>query len=215
MDKITEIIYFLKKVWQEKDSPLKRYKDYKGETPFQILVSTILSLRTKDEITYPVANRLFKVLKNPEDFAAIPIKKLEELIYPVGFYKTKARNIKEISSILIKKYGGRVPDDIEELMKLPGVGRKTANLVLSVGFGKDAICVDTHVHRISNRLGLVDTKNPEETEFMLMEILPKKYWQEINYLMVSFGQTICKPIKPQCDECELRKFCKYYLLQRF
>ncbi|MGC8766654.1 MAG: endonuclease III domain-containing protein [Brevinematia bacterium] len=210
MDKIERVINFLKKVWYERNSPLKKYINYKGKDPFQILISTILSLRTKDELTYPIANNLFKKISDVKDFAEISIEELEKLIYPVGFYKTKAKNIKNISKIIIEKYNGQVPNSLEELLKLPGVGRKTANLVLSVGFGKDAICVDTHVHRISNRLGLVSTKSPEETEFKLMEILPRKYWREINYLMVGFGQTICKPLKPLCKECELKEICKYY-----
>lgn len=207
---IDEIINFLRKVWDKEDFPLKRYKEYKGNTPFQILISTILSLRTKDEITYPTAYKLFQIAGEPKDFLRLSLEEIEKLIYPVGFYRNKAKVIKEISRIIIENYNGCVPDDINELLKLPGVGRKTANLVLSVAFGKDVICVDTHVHRISNRIGLVKTKTPEETEFALMEVFPKKYWKEINHLMVGFGQSICKPQKPSCNVCEIKYQCNYF-----
>lgn len=207
---LEKIFSFLEKVWELENSPLKTHINRRGNTPFQILISTILSLRTKDEITYPTAEKLFNKLKTPEDFVNTSIEEIEKDIYPVGFYKTKAQNIKKISEIIIKKYNGNVPSTIEELLELPGVGRKTANLVLSEAYGKDAIAVDTHVHRISNRLGIVETKTPEETEFELMKVLPKKYWRKINYLMVSFGQTICKPVKPMCNKCDLKGICKFY-----
>ncbi|MCX8029596.1 MAG: endonuclease III [Brevinematales bacterium] len=207
---IDTILIFLEEIWNNEESPLKKYKDLKGSTPFQILVSTILSLRTKDEVTYPVASKLFQNLKTPEDFAKAEVKDIEKLIYPVGFYRNKAKILKEISKILIDKYNGKVPSNIEDLTSLPGVGRKTANLVLSVAFGIDAICVDTHVHRISNRIGLVKTKTPEETEFKLMEIIPKQHWRKINYLMVAFGQTICKPRNPLCNKCNIKNMCNYY-----
>lgn len=210
-DKVGRILAFLEEVWEKEDAPLKKYVDSKGETPFQVLISTILSLRTKDDITYPTSKKLFETLKTPEDFVKIDTKKLEKLIYPVGFFRNKAKTIKKVSRIILDKYNGTVPSELEELLKLPGVGRKTANLVLSVAFGKDAICVDTHVHRISNRIGLVKTKNPTETEFELMKILPKEYWRKINHLMVAFGQTICKPVKPRCKECKLKDVCNYYL----
>lgn len=210
-DKVGRILAFLEEVWEKEDAPLKKYVDSKGETPFQVLISTILSLRTKDDITYPTSKKLFETLKTPEDFVKIDTKKLEKLIYPVGFFRNKAKTIKKVSRIILDKYNGTVPSELEELLKLPGVGRKTANLVLSVAFGKDAICVDTHVHRISNRIGLVKTKNPTETEFELMKILPKEYWRKINHLMVAFGQTVCKPVKPRCKECKLKDVCNYYL----
>lgn len=210
-DKIDRIISFLEEVWEKEDAPLKKYVNSKGETPFQILISTILSLRTKDDVTYPTSKRLFEIFKTPEDFVKADIRRLEKLIYPVGFFRNKARTIKKISKIILDKHNGIVPSELEELLKLPGVGRKTANLVLSVAFGKDAICVDTHVHRISNRIGLVKTKNPTETEFELMKVLPKEHWRKINHLMVAFGQTICKPVKPRCEECKLKDICEYYL----
>ena len=137
----------------------------------------------------------------------LPTKKIEELIYPVGFYRVKAKRIKEISKIIIERYGGKVPDNLEELLTLPGVGRKTANIVITQGFNKYGIAVDTHVHRVSNRLGLVKTKTPEETEVKLREIIPKKYWIELNDLFVSFGQNICTPISPRCSICPISKYC--------
>ncbi|BAL81415.1 endonuclease III domain-containing protein [Caldisericum exile] len=175
--------------------------------PFKILIGTILSLRTKDETTEEAANRLFEVVKTPEDLIKLSEKDIEKLIYPVGFYKRKAKQIKEVAKTLIEKYDGRVPNDLEELLKLKGVGRKTANLVITEAFDDYGICVDTHVHRISNRLGWVKTKNPEQTEMELRKILPKKYWKTINPILVTFGQNICKPISPLCSKCPIEPLC--------
>lgn len=175
--------------------------------PFKVLISTMISLRTKDEVTLPAAGRLFSRAETPEQLRRLSEKEIAELIYPAGFYKTKAGNIKKTADILCREYGGSVPDSEESLLALPGVGRKTANLVLNLGFGIDAICVDTHVHRISNRLGLVSTKTPEETEQGLMKVLPKKYWIEINELLVKFGQQICTPQSPRCSRCTLVEMC--------
>jgi endonuclease-3 len=180
-----------------------------GTDPFKILISTILSLRTKDQTTAQASDRLFKVADTSEKILKLSEEEIEKLIYPVGFYRNKAKIIKEISKILVEKFNSKVPDDLETLLSFKGVGRKTANLVLSEGFGKPAICVDVHVHRISNRIGLVKTKSPEETEFKLMEILPKKYWKDINFVLVAFGQTICIPVKPKCKECPIIKYCEY------
>lgn len=177
--------------------------------PFIALISTILSLRTNDKTTYGATIRMLKLGKTPHDFAKMPVEILQEAIFPVGFYKNKAKQIIEISQILIEKYNGVVPDSIEELTKFKGVGRKTANLVLTKGFGIPAICVDIHVHRICNRLGYVKTKTPEETEMKLREILPKKYWIDFNTLLVTHGQNVCKPIKPLCPICSIRSLCKY------
>jgi endonuclease-3 len=170
-------------------------------TPFHVLISCLLSLRTKDQTTREASNRLFAVANNPRDMVEIPTLQLEKLIYPVGFYRTKTKKIKEICKVLIEKYGGRVPDEIDELLKLNGVGRKTANLVVTLGYKKPGICVDTHVHRVTNRWGYIRTKNPYETEFALREKLPKKYWLTINDLLVTFGQNICVPISPKCSIC--------------
>lgn len=175
--------------------------------PFKVLISTVLSLRTKDEVTTEASRKLFEVAATAERLSVTPVRKIERAIYPVGFYKTKARRIKEIARRIEKEYDGVVPDSIEELLKLKGVGRKTANLVVTLGYGKNGICVDTHVHRVSNRLGLVKTDTPERTEFALMDVLPRKYWIGYNELLVSFGQKVCKPISPHCSTCPLTKDC--------
>ncbi|ADC66350.1 DNA-(apurinic or apyrimidinic site) lyase [Ferroglobus placidus DSM 10642] len=177
--------------------------------PFKILVSAILSTRTRDEATIEASERLFRVVKTPEDLARMKVEEIEKLIRGVGFYREKAKKLKKLGEILVKEFNSRVPDKLEDLLKLPGVGRKVANVVLAEAFGKEAIAVDTHVHRISNRLGLVETKTPEETEEELKKIVPKKYWRRVNKAMVGFGQTICKPIKPKCNECKLVEICKY------
>ena len=175
--------------------------------PFRVLVSTIISLRTKDEVTAAAAERLFKLASTPGTMIELEEKAIAEAIYPAGFYNTKARQIRNCSGIIIEKHGGEVPATREELMALPGVGVKTANLTLNLGFGIDAICVDTHVHRISNRLGWVSTKSPEETELALVPILPTKYWIEINGLLVTYGKQVCTPVSPRCSTCPLSKGC--------
>lgn len=175
--------------------------------PFRILVSTVLSLRTKDEVTMEASKRLFAVAATPTRLAATPVRVIEKAIYPVGFYKTKARTVKKIARRLLDDYEGVVPDSIDELLTFRGVGRKTANLVVTLGYGKPGICVDTHVHRVSNRLGLVETKTPEQTEYALMDVLPGKYWIGYNELLVSFGQTVCTPVSPHCSTCPLSKTC--------
>lgn len=174
--------------------------------PFRILISTIISLRTKDQVTTEASRKLYAVADTPENIAKLSIPEIEKLIYPAGFYHNKARQIKEICQILVKKYASSVPNTMEELLAFKGVGRKTANLVLALGFNIPAICVDTHVHRITNRLGYVNTATPEKTEFALREKLPEKYWLRINTLLVAFGQTICQPLRPKCKNCPL-KFC--------
>jgi endonuclease-3 len=175
--------------------------------PYQILIATILSLRTKDTLTAQVAPRLFALADNPHAMVTHSAKKIEETIYPVGFYRNKAQSILQISHTLIEQYGGRVPDDLDALLQLPGVGRKTANLVVTVGYGKPGICVDIHVHRISNRWGYISTKNPEKTEFALREKLPQEYWIEYNSLLVSMGQNLCTPTSPWCSKCPVSRFC--------
>ena len=181
--------------------------------PFFALISTVMSHRTRDDVTYPAAEKLFERFSTPEEMAEADVEEIEALIKNVGFYRVKAGRIKEISRILLKEYNGRVPDEIETLLKLPGVGRKTANCVLAHAFLKeDALAVDTHVHRISNRLGLVVTKSPEETEIELKKVLPKKYWMNVNVLLVKFGQNICRPISPRCGICVLNDMCPKILL---
>jgi len=180
----------------------------KKRDPFRVLISCILSLRTRDETTREASIRLFALASTPRAMARLSAASIEKAVYPVGFYRVKARNIKEICSALIEKHGGRVPDTIDGLLELKGVGRKTANLVVTMGYGKPGICVDTHVHRITNRWGLVSTSTPEKTEFALRERLPAPYWLEINDLLVTFGQNICTPISPRCSGCGLRRWCR-------
>ncbi len=175
--------------------------------PFQVLISCILSLRTQDKVTGEASRRLFKIARTPEALLKLPVERIEKTIYPVGFYRVKARNIKEISREIIAKYDGRVPDTIDELLTLKGVGRKTANLVVTLGYNKDGVCVDTHVNRIPNRWGLIKTKTPHETEFALREILPVRYWKELNSNLVAFGQGVCKPISPLCSRCKVYSYC--------
>ena len=178
--------------------------------PFSILIGTILSARTKDENTAKVVKKLFSKYKTARSLSKAKIKDVEKIIRSIGFYHVKAKRIINVASIITSKYNGHVPSSIEELIKLPGVGRKTANCVLVYAFEKPAIPVDIHVHRISNRLGLVDTKNPEETEQELMKKIPKKFWLEINDTFVMYGQNICKPISPMCNVCKIKNRCKYY-----
>ena len=175
--------------------------------PFRILIATMLSLRTKDLVTAQAAERLFKEASTPQAIVMLPEERIAKVIYPVGFYKTKAKAIKRTCERLIKDYHGRVPDDIDTLVTLPGVGRKTANLVLTLGYHKPAMCVDTHVNRISNIWGYVKTKNPFETEMALREKLPKRYWHEYNDLLVSLGQHVCIPASPKCSICPLNTMC--------
>ena len=178
--------------------------------PFSILIGTILSARTKDEATSRIVKDLFKVYKNSRQLANAKVKDVEKIIKSIGFYHVKARRIIEVAKIIDSKYKGKVPDNLEKLIELPGVGRKTANCVLVYAYEKPAIPVDIHVHRISNRLGLVQTKTPEDTEFELMKIIPKNLWLDINETFVKYGQNICKPISPMCDVCRIKSSCSYY-----
>ena len=175
--------------------------------PYRVLVSTMISLRTKDEVTLEASRRLFEQAPGPRELSRLDTGIIAELIYPAGFYAVKAKHLKKSAEIIIDRYGGKVPAERDELLELPGVGRKTANLVLNLGFGIDAICVDTHVHRISNRLGWVETKTPDETERALTELLPKRYWIEINALLIRFGQKTCTPVSPFCSRCPLADKC--------
>jgi endonuclease III len=178
-----------------------------SDSPFKVVISCILSLRTQDSTTAQASRRLFALAQSPETMVRLSAKKIEQAIFPVGFYRTKAKTILEICRKLNEEYSGRVPDEIDELMKFKGVGRKTANLVVTLGYNKPGICVDTHVHRISNRWGYVKTATPEKTEVALREKLPKQYWIEYNDLLVSFGQQLCRPISPLCSQCPVAKYC--------
>jgi endonuclease-3 len=175
--------------------------------PFLILISTLLSLRTKDKTTREAGDRLFALARTPAAMLKLPLKKIERAIYPVGFYRIKAKSIHHICRRLIDDYAGTVPDSIDELVTLPGVGRKTANLVVTIGYGKPGICVDIHVHRISNRWGYIKTKTPEESENALRHKLPKQYWITYNDLLVPYGQNLCLPVSPYCSRCKLSDLC--------
>ena len=204
---IHQIIAILRKTVKSWKAPAVTLVSRNKGNPFKVLISTILSLRTKDAVTIEASRKLFRVADNPYSMVSLTEKRIEELIYPVGFYRRKAKNIREICRILIDNYSGNVPNTIDELLKFPGVGRKTANLVVTLGYNKPGICVDTHVHRISNRLGYVKTKNPKETEFALRAKLPKDYWIEYNDLLVTLGQNICRPISPFCSRCPIERYC--------
>ena len=175
--------------------------------PFQVLISCLISLRTKDQVTAEASARLFRLGRTPRTILDLPEQTIAQAIYPAGFYRTKARTIKEICRTLIESHGGKVPDDLDTLLTLKGVGRKTANLVITVGFGKPGICVDTHVHRISNRLGIVKTRTPDESETALRQSLPQRYWIPYNDLLVAFGQNVCNPISPRCSTCPVLTLC--------
>ncbi|MBI2963627.1 MAG: endonuclease III [Deltaproteobacteria bacterium] len=175
--------------------------------PYETLVSCLLSLRTKDATTAEASVRLFRVARTPQAMLRVPRRRLERLIYPVGFYRTKARTLREVSRALIARHGGRVPGDLDELLKLKGVGRKTANLVVTLAFGRYGICVDTHVHRICNRWGFVRTRSPHGTEAQLRERLPRRHWRTINDLLVAFGQNLCHPTSPWCSRCPVAAQC--------
>lgn len=205
-DNIDEIVRLLKEAEQPRSDFVHLMDTFND--PYLVLISCILSLRTNDKTTYPATLRMLELGRTPEDFAKCDVKELEKAIYPVGFYANKAKQIVELSKKLVEEYNSKVPESIEEMTKFNGVGRKTANLVMSRGFNKPAICVDVHVHRIFNRLGYVKTKTPEETEFALREKLPEKYWIDINTLLVTHGQNVCKPIKPMCDICPIKDYCK-------
>ncbi len=205
-DNIDEIVRLLKDAEQPRSDFVHLMDSFND--PYLVLIACILSLRTNDKTTYPATLRMLELGRTPEDFAKCDVKELEKAIYPVGFYANKAKQIVELSKELVEKYNSKVPESIEEMTKFKGVGRKTANLVMSRGFNKPAICVDVHVHRIFNRLGYVKTKTPEETEFALREKLPVKHWIDINTLLVTHGQNVCKPIKPMCGICPIKDYCK-------
>ncbi|MFT5207644.1 MAG: endonuclease-3 [Candidatus Omnitrophota bacterium] len=204
----TKSIRILKKESIKWDVPVVTLIAATGKDPFRVLISCLLSLRTNDRTTAPATERLFAIADTPGGINKLTIKRLEKLIYPVCFYRNKAKILKDISRILITDYESKVPNTLEELLKFKGVGRKTANLVLSQGFNISAICVDVHVHRISNRLGFVETLTPDETEMALRATLLKKYWIVINEVFVAFGQQHCRPISPHCSTCKLSSICE-------
>lgn len=205
---IPEVIKILKKEVSGFKTPYVSEVSEAEKDPYKVLISCILSLRTKDAMTREASLRLFRLASTPGEMSRLKKGAIEKAVYGVGFYRVKSGVIKDISRRLVEDYGSKVPDTIEELLKLKGVGRKTANLVVTMGFGKPGICVDTHVHRIVNRWGFVSTRTPFETEFALRKKLQKRYWIILNDLLVTFGQNVCKPISPFCSRCRIFSFCK-------
>ncbi len=206
MNKTDKILEILESQYRGYFEPLHS-KLGNGNYPFRVLISTILSLRTKDAVTAKASKQLFNLADTPPGILKLTEAQIQKAIYPVGFYKTKARTIRNLSKTILEN-DGKVPDTMDRLLALKGVGRKTANLVLSEGFGKPGLCVDTHVHRISNRLGLVKTKTPEQTEFALRELLPQRHWRGFNTMLVAHGQQVCNPISPKCSICKLYNLCE-------
>jgi endonuclease III len=204
---VGKLLRILRREAPKWNAPIVGLIAHERRDPFLTLIGCLLSLRTKDETTGPACGRLFARAMNPRAMLRLAPRTIERLIYPVGFYRTKVKVIREICRDLIRSFGGRVPDSIDELLTLKGVGRKTANLVVTEAYGKPGICVDTHVHRISNRWGLVATRTPEKTEQRLREVLPRRYWIEYNGLLVAFGQTICQPVSPRCSRCPIERDC--------
>ncbi|HHL39046.1 MAG TPA: endonuclease III [Deltaproteobacteria bacterium] len=204
---IAQALRLLKKAAREFRTPYVSEEAGTSRDPFRVLVSCILSLRTRDETTAAASKRLFAIAPDPPSLADLDTAAIERAVYPVGFYRSKAATLKEIARRIVDEFGGAVPDTIEGLLELRGVGRKTANLVVTMGFGKPGICVDTHVHRITNRWGLVSTPTPEKTEFALRELLPRRYWIEINDLLVAYGQNVCTPLSPWCSRCVVAHLC--------
>ncbi len=204
---IDEVIAILRetiKVWKE---PIVTEYARSKHDPFRILISTIISLRTKDDVTRDASERLFALADTPKRMMRLDLEKVEKAVYPAGFYRNKSQVIIETSRMIVERFEGKVPRDIDTLLTIKGVGRKTANLVVTLGYGEQGICVDTHVHRITNRWGYVRTKTPHETEFALRKILPKEYWIEINDILVTFGQNMCKPVSPLCSRCPVHVQC--------
>ncbi|MGL4676278.1 MAG: endonuclease III domain-containing protein [Brevinema sp.] len=212
--KLLSILAILKTSSQLETAPVFSFMSKVGDGPFKVLISTILSLRTKDEVTGPATERLFTEIKTPEEILLLSDERIKQLIYPVGFYKTKAKQIRRIAEILIVKYHSQVPSDLDLLLELPGVGRKTANLVMSVAFNQPAVCVDIHVHRISNRLGFCTTNTPEETEFYIRGNVAENIWNEFNRPFVALGQVICRPISPKCTICPISQFCEKKIIKK-
>jgi endonuclease III len=214
MDSMSNIIEKMEKVLYDKKpyrfTALKQLQAEESGDPFKILIGTILSSRSRDENTTKVVKTLFKRFKNAKELAEGNMEEVKQIIHSIGFYNVKAKRVIEVSQLIVKKFNGKVPNCIEKLLELPGVGRKTANCVLVYGFNKPAIPVDTHVHRISNRMGLVNTKTPEKTEAELSNIIDRKHWIKLNNTFVMYGQNICLPVTPNCKLCELKKMCKFY-----
>ena len=212
-NKIDSVMRILRRIYPANDkTTLNRMRS--KPNPFKILIACLLSLRARDENTEKISKELFKIADTPQKIVKIPIKKLEKIIFSSGHYKKKARGLKYVSNVLIEKYNGKVPDKKEELLNIKGIGPKTANIVLAFAFNKLALPIDTHCHRIPNRLGWIKTKTPEKTEKELERILPKKYWRDFNAIFVLFGRTICQPVSPWCSKCPIGKFCNQVGVRR-
>jgi len=211
-DDIHQVYKILKKETSTYKVPVVDLIQIQTNDPAKVLIATILSARTKDETTVQACKKLFKKVKKVQDLNKLTIKQIEQLIFPVGFYHNKAKFLKQLPLELKKQFNNKIPDTVEELILLPGVGRKTANLVVAVAFQKPAMCVDVHVHRISNRLGYIKTKTPFESEMALRKKMPVKYWEKYNSIIVAFGQNLYRPINPHCEECPIQKYCDYYRL---
>ncbi|MBI2579023.1 MAG: endonuclease III [Candidatus Aenigmarchaeota archaeon] len=207
---ISAVIKTLKRESRKFRQPAVTEIAERDDDPYKVLVSCLLSLRTRDTITERIAPELFAAADTPAKMAKLPLARIRKIIRPINYYKTKAKRIKEISRVLVKKYGGKVPSDIDELLKLKGVGRKTANIVVVYGFSKEGLPIDVHCHRVPNRLGWIKTKTPEQTEKALRELLPKPYWHDFNDLFVQFGQNVCTPRNPKCGVCPVSRWCDYY-----
>ena len=205
---IDKIILGIKNANLPQTEFVKMMEDFKD--PFKVLICCILSLRTNDKTTYPCSLRMLELGSTPKDFLDVDVETLAKVIYPVGFYQNKAQQILDIAKELVEKHNSKVPNSIDELVKFKGVGRKTANLVMAKGFCEPAICVDVHVHRISNRLGWVKTKTPDETEIALRKLIPQKYWLDLNTILVTFGQNLCKPQRPMCSNCPIKYYCESF-----
>jgi len=209
-DTVVKVLEILKKEIPKYNAPIERFRTHHQNDPFKVLISGILSARTKDEITVPICEKLFSKVSKPQDIIDMPEEELFSIIEKITYAKQKLRYLKETCKILVEKFNGKVPDTFEDLIKLKGVGRKVANVVLDHGFNKNVIIVDTHVHKISNRLGWVNTKTPEATEKALQRLVPKNYWRDINYCFVGLGQTICFKISPKCNNCPVNMYCNFY-----
>lgn len=205
IEKVFDILEKESKKW---DVPVVTLIAMQENDPFKVLMSTIISLRTKDEVTIEASKRLYKILVEPKNIFNLTTQEIEKAIYPSAFYKRKTIQIKSMCETIVRDFNSIVPNEIDTLLTFPGVGRKTANLVLSEGYKIPAMCVDVHVHRISNRFGYIKTKNPDETEFKLRKILPQKYWIRYNSLLVAFGQSLCRPVSPFCSKCPVIEFCE-------
>jgi endonuclease III len=204
---ITSVYRILKNEYPKHQMPVVELIEVQTSNPFKVLVATILSARTKDQTTAAAARRLFEKINKPEDIHRLSVNDLEKLIYPVGFYHDKARHLKLLPKVLKERFDGVIPDTVEKLIALPGVGRKTANLVVAIAFNKPDVCVDIHVHRIFNRLGYLATANPLQTEMTLRNHFPEKYWTTFNSFFVSFGQHTCRPVNPRCSGCPVVSYC--------